>query len=381
MALPQGTIIFTNGDGSDLIFRDYTGAAVSGPTVAPGSASSYDFNIVANPIDGGYFTLSETPDDPFYMGEAWDLDWNHLGGDGYPPGGTYKGGLCTLLNTAGYYAQGNPTDANADEPSNWVASIFEFNASGTIVRELNYTALLPVLTGFPNVTFCNAASIGVSPDETKAYLSTKGGANLGTGIRVWNLDSDTYGGELIADPFGHGISDRLGLTVLQDGSIVVGWSGGGGGGTGSLRRYSAAGALLNTYTSLPDDSLADYYVTPSQPGFFNVVYYDTTFFNYNWARINASTGAVTHGPWVVPASNNGQFHCEVLFGESPSPSPSPAPPVIAISTSTTSCAEDAPPTGLGPVLPQIAGTITLTCAGGGDVPSAEDATDSESWVS
>ncbi len=251
--IPVGSIVFTNGGISDAALRWYdpsTGSEIlTGPTVTPGSdGSPYDYNIVQNP-NGDWMTLSDNFVDPtFPFGEVWDFDWTNRVGTSQP----YKGGLATALSSGHFYTQGNRDTPIL--PYTSIGQITKFaSSSGAQIASWDITAMLPLITGNPNISALNTASVAVSPDETIAYwIGSGASAALGTGVRRWDLTGNTYLGELIPKE-ASGASTRNGMIVLQDGTIVVGWR------SGLLKRYSAAGVLLNTYTP-PSDGGGEYYL-------------------------------------------------------------------------------------------------------------------------
>lgn len=90
----------------------------------------------------------------------------------------------------------------------------------------------------------NGAGIATNNIESIAYygLNASGGA-----VKKWNLLTDTSMADLVAAPNVNALF--LDILVLEDDTIIVGWSDAGAvaAGTVSPRRYSTAGALLNTY--------------------------------------------------------------------------------------------------------------------------------------
>ncbi len=79
-------------------------------------------------------------------------------------------------------------------------------------------------------------------------------ARTGTGIRRFELASSTFLADLVANPGGGANAERDSF-VLADGTILVCWAIAAL--TWSVRRYSTAGALLNTYPVVYSFSLTD----------------------------------------------------------------------------------------------------------------------------
>jgi hypothetical protein len=108
-------------------------------------------------------------------------------------------------------------------------------------------------------------ALAASNDESIIYLAGQGGGFVDI-VKQWITASSTFGADLLGHVAGSLTQDLL---VLADDSIVVM--------RGDIRRYNAAGALLNTYT-----------VTVPNPeaSLFQSITPDISF----WARVNIESG-------------------------------------------------------------------------------------------
>jgi hypothetical protein len=209
-------------------------------------------------------------------------------------------------------------------------------------------------------------------------------------IHMFDLNgAGSYAGKLDDTNWTQAAPAEGSLTTASDGSIIAGYRNDGNVAPGVVRRYNASGTILNTYTLGGSGGVAmAVAVDENETGvWFWAYHFDAvTYSSARYFHVRMSDGVALH-PSFDPEDGTFEFDSPftvlgVTVGPSPSPSsPPPTPP--AISTSTTDCSDGTPPTGMGPVLPPVAlvpGSITLTCSGGGDVPSADDAEDSENWV-
>lgn len=239
----------------------------------------------------------------------------------------------------------------------------------------------------------------VSPDESIAYwIQNVGVANQP--VRRYDLVNDTPLSDLAA-----GIASTSfarGLQVLGDGSVLVSYRPSSG--DQFIRRYSAAGATLNTYTRFPlATRTVDRITLNVNDGEFWLWEQDDT--THYLTLIRASDGVELHAI-QTPITVDGEIQetsddadtfgaswsCPLLVNRKAFTVPTPG----SVPTSTTEICECVPGTGnpgttvppggtsSPPVItnpPPLEATIgeQLSCGGGGLVPTQDDFAPSETW--
>jgi hypothetical protein len=247
-----------------------------------------------------------------------------------------------------------------------------------------------------------------SNDDTIWYFSTSGSA-----IKTWDLVGNAAGADLVAAVPSIGIKEML---VLGDGTLLVLYKAGGGTPVYEVRRYSPSGTLLNTYDLSAQyngsdgriaralDDPTSFWAWTWLPGgsdgiarFINVRISDGSeishvdHLNFQNGYYHAAETATPLGrfgisescPFVIyrratveqdlslPCCDTG-CECDVPSGPSAG-----VPPTQGGSPSASPI-----PTSTGAVLPPVNMLAwTALCDGGGTVPTASDASDTESWVS
>lgn len=268
--IPIGSLVFTGFGDAATVFTTDAGAVLTPPVPGlwPGQIETSFTGVMQLP-DGTWGCCIGDDAPNFYSFVTYDKDWNFIGGwvNGYA-----TRGMCCDHSGAFYVI----TFGAAGH-----TFIRKFNTSGALVQSWDINAAWS-FTLFP--------SIAVSLDGTIAYFGQAyaggAGAPPSTGVKRWNLSTDSAMSDLIAQE-GYGPTNDLGICVLQDGTLVVGWY------NGLLKHYSAAGALLNTYT-VPDLNATGFYqVTPADDAeSFFVSWYATSSSFTNVARIRVSDGVL-----------------------------------------------------------------------------------------
>lgn len=348
--VPVGSFVFTLGGNAATVFTDTSGNVLTGPSgLWPGQSGTYFRSVIQLP-NGNYGCRVQQSGGSNYSFEVYDSTWASIGGwtSGY-----FASGLCGNFSDAWYAVANGAASAR---------TIRKLNASGVVTTWV----ISSVFTG----TNVNDASMAVSPDETIAYFGTSSGG--GTGIKRWDLVNDVALSDLVAQS-GNGPCTDNGIIVLQDGTIVVGWS------NGSLVRYSTAGAVLNTYAVTGQAGTPFYQLAISDAATqFNVWYYYGSTSTIRVVQYRASDGVELNAFTAsAGASYMDNGFGEVLVGIA---APAPTTPTPTLVNSNACCGDTVTPgagTAAGPLLPGTG--WTPQCTGGGAVESATDLTDSQDW--
>jgi hypothetical protein len=239
-------------------------------------------------------------------------------------------------------------------------------------------------------------------DGLIVYLSGQT-SSVNAPVKVWNTGSSSFGSDLIAGLGANYLCRDM--LVLDDDSIVVLWLNISAG-TATVKRLSAAGAVLGTYTKSSLDAqegrLAYDYLT-RETAFWVWTHLSTghsVFEKLTAATMTVATtvpdvreyetGVFTGAETATPDARFGiSQSCPFFFTRA---AEDPLRPVDPSDPCCCDCPPDPGKTGVpsreptigatGPILPPVlAGDWTPFCAGGGVVPTAADATDAESWVS
>lgn len=158
-------------------------------------------------------------------------------------------------------------------PVTAVNGVHRVGSDGTVWPEID--------TGRTTVNFA------VSNDETTLYHA---GAGVGAAINRWNIPGAVADSDLVAGIPAYNIQ---GILVLTDDSIVVGYYDPGGGADATMfKRYSAAGATLNTYTAGDDSLFLMSYDDPDDEAFWYWTQTLTPKFEGRFRRIRISDGVV-----------------------------------------------------------------------------------------
>lgn len=237
-----------------------------------------------------------------------------------------------------------------------------------------------------------AGLVRLAPNKAETIAYHQGqSSSRNTEIKRWDLVNNVALSDLAARVWtdtsdftiGMGVT---GILVLEDDTILVGYfrRSVSNPATDSffVRRYSTAGATLNTYTiSTADitqaftmaksaDNLTSFWIMRGQDGT-----------STSMREIRISDGAILNDlPITLPS---GSFHYQsgigfFITGAPPGPTaPTPVTPLIA---SSLSCCdpENHSPAG-DALLPAVDPAWTPSCVGGGEVPTAAALADSESW--
>lgn len=252
-------------------------------------------------------------------------------------------------------------------------------------------------------TLTDTGLTALAPNSTGAIIYVSGQvSSVNTPIKRWLTASSTFGSDLIA---GQGANTRVfDLLVLADDTIIAGWLNTSSGAV-DVRHLNDSGTVLATYSTTS--------ITTTDPKLaYDSSSYQTTFWLWThasnqstWTQITSSTmtAASTVGPvreysggayqgaaTETPDARFGNaFSCPFFLLRSEI---TVSPPQVSVPCCAT-CACDQPgpggtqatgslPSATGPTLPPVEMTTwTPLCVGGGDVPTASDATDAESWIS
>jgi hypothetical protein len=367
-----------------------------------GDSATYKFlNPAASWADLGQPTISPSPGSGGCTGLA-----TYSNGKVVHTGGTFSGALTRSFNTdfsiAGTIpgADGATGELNiaCDGAGNCyhiikVAGVFKIakaaagDSAWTQICMISYAA---VPADDPGVLAVNQA--GTVAYFSSSYHRTPGGnpltvykVDLGTGTTTtFKTNTITLGSILEA------------ILVLPDNSVVIAW--GAGSSLAYPRRYDSSGTELTGYNSLPDNyysatGIALAYAsdgTLDSSSFFMAWYSDTPGSGVTVARINASTGAVV-GTRFQPPSDGFEYDGPITALRTvsappppPTPPPVPPPPVPEpIDPGLQCCSTDTPPgttPGTGALPPSETHAPTPFFIGGGDVETAPDLIDSESWT-
>jgi hypothetical protein len=320
---------------------------------------------------------------------------------GYPGAGLGPGiwstDFSSLLELDGTVVAGVTWGSSSDG----IGNAYYLAGLTTITQIVKVTSagVISVVCSVPNpASGVRYFSIAVDQSGTTAYVMTdRRSTTQPEVVKKVDLGTGSSATFLSVVPAQGGFATK-GILVLPDDSVIIAWGNRVGGSTDHPIRYDPSGTILTEYSLWPVYSIlygasssicmshvyADSGSTPRSinGNEFLISYYDgfnnpPTFSGVTVARVNVTTGAVISS--FTP--NDGSFEFDGAFtalrvgiGVTESVT------TPAISTSTDNCDDGVPTTGMGPVLPPVAGTVTLFCAGGGDVPSAADVTDSEDWV-
>ncbi len=243
-------------------------------------------------------------------------------------------------------------------------------------------------------------ALAANNDESILYVAGQGGSS-GSPVKRWDLNSSTMLSDLVAGETSHVISD---IIVLADGTLLVSYFKSSVTRAFFVRHYDTSGATLNTYTIGGSnlESTKPRINVPSDDSTFWAFYHPTSPLGFaKFERIRVSDGSslttltVTEyeggryspATTATPATFFGiSASCPFFVMQEPPPTidlseeccPCDCPPPKGPKGSPTS----APlPSHTGPILPPVDPLSWIPlCAGGGDVPTAADATDPESWV-
>lgn len=280
----------------------------------------------------------------------------------------------------------------------WVAQANALDTAITLKQISTAGAVLQTIgpvTLSPSTTI---AGFAVDVGETIAYLSES--AN-GGGIRRLDLASATFLSDLVAGTAGD--TPEQDLIVLPDDTLLAPFFQLSSS-TGVVRRYNAAGTLLNTYTTYAlasDDShnhLADAHddgasfwdwlfsldADGNPTGKFRRIRVSdgstiTEFSSYEF-NLGQGPGSGT-APTTVQSGHSNSCPFWILRASS---APDPTPGELTGTTPAPCCCCDDGNNGdgsgaTGPMLPAIDASWTAMCDGGGTVPTAADLTDAENW--
>ncbi len=233
-----------------------------------------------------------------------------------------------------------------------------------------------------------------SLDESILYY-VQGPGTTGLAVKRWDLVNDVALSNLAAGIGGAGV--RRDVLVMVDGSILVPY-------TTGVKRYSAAGAVLNTYTTATAGGVYDHIVLDLDPD--NFIFIDQTSTYKHFYQIRASDGFVVYHTTIprfnagVGASGDGSprfgasFSCPIIVIPTPITVPfttsTPVDVIVVPPDGTQTCECVTPPTNPPPgttLPPPITNPPPLEpfigeqfyCTGGGLVPIQADFAPPEQW--
>jgi hypothetical protein len=168
--------------------------------------------------------------------------------------------------------------------------IFKYNAGGDLVAKIDASSI---------TTNCTMLSIGVNGAGTIAYVSAYNSSAVGfpppTTVYAWDLSGAASLGAF-SSASGHHLHDNS-IMSNSNGDVIVAWDKTAAG-SGFVRRYSSAGATLNTYSLPGSGNLTPVNVTPGfTDATFWVTYYDDALSTYSGvtvAEVQTSDGAILH---------------------------------------------------------------------------------------
>jgi len=394
----------------NTVFLAAAAAALVGSILVNHDAAGHPMAIASSRTD--YAILGYV--NPFPNGEGGDIIksgrslWEDSANGNFV---LYNPDFDPLTTVTFTYVGGNPTVR-----ANILTSLFYVMSPGSGGTHARVTTVLPdgslggtvwTLTGHTGQT-----AGAPSNDGTIWYYGTGGQP-----IRTWDLVNDTSGSDLVALDGTHGVRDIL---VLGDDTILVLYIAGGPS-SYLVKRFSPSGTLLNTYdlsaqyngddgriARALDDPTSfwawTWLPTPNDgiARFINVRVSDGTEIGHvdhldmeNGAYL-AAESATPHGrfgisescPFVIyrraTITQDFSIPCCAAACDCP-PDLTPAPGVPPTQGGSPSVAPL--PSATGEILPTVRTTTHGSlawdglCAGGGDVPSAADASDAESWIS
>ena len=252
-AAPVGSLAFIDWNGGTFPQPAVVVSATTGETLRMLEVSSADGDAAAGVLADGTFCFVE---------ESWDESVDYNGLAIFSPQGTLVARVAT--GTAPFFSGGYSPRLGCVTSDN--ASFFYCLAHGTYYqgRIVKFTASGEYATHWtlPAVTKTGSnlrpEEIAVSRDNTVAYIGY--GHSDKAGVYLFDLVGGTMVGEWVARPLLGGVSARLAyngaVQVLDDGTVLVAWDlYGAKAYSRMVCRYSAAGAILNTYdfaSHLPD---------------------------------------------------------------------------------------------------------------------------------
>ncbi len=242
-----------------------------------------------------------------------------------------------------------------------------------------------------------ATPVALAPSRhnTIAYYASSG---TGAAVRRFDLVGNVAMSDLVAGVASYFIDSDM--FVLADGTILVHYFKTSGGVDHFLRRYNTDGSTAQTYnfgTTVinhlawsDDDAYIWVWIQASGQGTFKEMALSDGTFRQNWTKYDFVTGVSEEPATATPVEFSHSFSCPFFLLRAGWATPAVTDP------SEPCCPCDCPsPRGFGgsfstapieshtgSILPPVISTDwTPQCTGGGDVPTAADPTDPESWVS
>jgi len=287
-------------------------------------------------------------------------------------------------------------------------ALYKVTTAGVVTGPI---ATLTTITTAERRQYC---AIAISNDGTILHYTL---GNATGAIHRWSLETDTALADLYTIPGFTTSSDRIAgtafnhagdIVVLSDDSVVTWWR------EASPTQFkiihvSSAGALIDevTYTNATTDQINHLVRKPGSDDQVIAWFMDTAAETHGWiGGLRLSDG--TEGPFtwsanvLMTAGHNAAYPDQTMFAPSRSCTFVLYKPISSWDDSAVSdesepccpcdCPDPAGPSGspssgpqtahTGNILPPVdAADWTPLCTGGGDVPTAADPTDSETWVS
>jgi hypothetical protein len=259
--------------------------------------------------------------------------------------------------------------------------LYKYDTSGNLVNSWNLSGI-----GFNSFDTIQPA---VAPDESATYVT-------GLGERIWKLNESTGVATLWKDWTGlFFYTDDPGMICVGRDGVVL--NSGGDWNDGDVARIiglNPADASIRFNVSITagvDDIDSPVWEIAMGPGWSGDHFWIMIPNSDASARVGVEKRSIIDGSLIsreyfndagYPGSddNLGSYNTGIMEFRAATPSSLSYTPSITTSTVDCHIQPSSATNSTGEVLPAVGGTATLSCAGGGDVPSAPDATDSETWA-
>lgn len=275
--IPAGSLVFSGFGDLPMVFLSEDGVDLGVPASAPKVGTADDESGCGGLLpfsSGGYFANgTNTPDGHLHDAMVYDAAFNFVGYVTDPS----RESAATDATGHGYglsfYNHANGVHASGDY------SIFKFDRTGARIA---YWDVVGSGFGFPTTAYC----LAVNNAGTVAYIASRNELT----VYKYDLAGSAEVGSFVTDTAGGKVWDND-LCVLADDSLLVGWD---KSTDSTIKRYSSAGSLLNTYVPSGINSIRDSVVRGLTSETFWCSFGDGSDYGTGVAEIRISDGVEVH---------------------------------------------------------------------------------------